>query len=337
MAPIVRLALTLWFLGSLMIVTLIVTRTRRFRRLLASAEPADAALEATVERMAARIGCSRLPRALVVDRQISPMIWSAFARPLLVLPSGLLTRLSSLQLDTIIAHELAHLKRGDHRVRWMELVAIVLFWWNPTTWWACRGIRLTEEECCDAIVTEALPDRVRDYASGLVESVRQLTTPDPWPLDMASPLRRTATIERRIATMFTSRNRQPLSTPIRALLVLTVVTALGLTPMLKAREAAAPQEEEFSGEPISMELKDADIGDVLSSFAQIAQLEILTEPSVKGTVTFKADEEPWDKLLDRILRENGFVYSIDDGRIIVRAAEGAALETSRRERDIDRR
>jgi len=335
MQPVVLVALSLWFPGSLLIAALIVVRTRRFRRILASGQPPHADLEARVERMADRIGCARLPRVLVVDRQISPMIWSAIAGPVLVLPRGLLDRLSPLQLDTIIAHELAHLKRGDHRVRWMELVAILLFWWNPTTWWACRGIRLSEEECCDVIVLRALPDRVRDYASGLVESVRQMTSPDPWPLDMASPLRRTAAIERRIASMFTPRNRQPLSTPIRATLILVAVIALGLTPLMKARAATPPQEEEISAQPISIDLQDADLGDVLATFAELAEIEILTEPSVKGKVSIKADGEPWDELLDRILRENGFVYSIDDGRIIVRAAGGGEMSPLTRDVSIE--
>lgn len=94
---------------------------------------------------------------------------------------------------------------------------------------------------------------------------------------------------------------------------------------MTAREGAPPQDSDFTGRPITLHLEDADLGDVLSTFAQVANIEILTEPSVKGSVSIKIEDKPWDEALDQLLRENGLVYSIDNGRIIVRTPEGSAL------------
>ena len=72
----------------------------------------------------------------------------------------------------LLLHELAHLKRRDHWVRWLELVVAGLYWWHPVVWWARRALREAEEQCCDAWVVWAMPDRSRTYASCLTGSRR---------------------------------------------------------------------------------------------------------------------------------------------------------------------
>src|SRR5262249_57436236 len=68
-------------------------------------------------------------------------------------------------------HELAHWRRRDHWVRWLELAALTLYWWCPLVWWAKEQLQQSEEECCDAWVVAALPGAARDYALALVETV----------------------------------------------------------------------------------------------------------------------------------------------------------------------
>ncbi|MCD4750005.1 MAG: TonB family protein [Thermoanaerobaculales bacterium] len=317
----------LWVLGSLTVLVVTLIRLRGFKRLIDRATPADPALDRRIEHIAETMGCSRRPRVVMTGAQVSPLVWSALGRPRLVLPRALVTRLSDGQLDTILAHELAHLKRGDDRVRWIELLALIVFWWNPTTWVASRFLRDAEEACCDAMVTQALPAKVEDYAQGLVHTIRHLTTPEPSPLVAASGLGRPALIERRIVTMFAKKNFLPLGLPARLLVILTTVVVLGLSPMLTAREAGAPSDQaisntEFSGDPITLHLKDADLDDVLSTFSVLTGLDILTEPSLKVKVSIAADRVPWDEVLHQVLTENGLTYSMDGNRLIVRPGEG---------------
>ncbi len=67
----------------------------------------------------------------------------------------------------------------------------------------------------------------------------------------------------------------------------------------------------FNGEPISLNLKDADIKDVLRTFAEITGLNIAVDPGVSGSVTVDFVDVPWDQALDLILRQNGLTYSLE--------------------------
>ena len=72
-------------------------------------------------------------------------------RPLVLLPASILTATPPEMLDAIIAHELAHIRRGDHWVAWLELAAGVVWWWNPLFWFTRKRLRESAEMACDAL------------------------------------------------------------------------------------------------------------------------------------------------------------------------------------------
>jgi beta-lactamase regulating signal transducer with metallopeptidase domain len=65
-------------------------------------------------------------------------------------------------------HELAHGKRRDHGVVWIELAAGVIWWWNPVFWHVRSRLREQAELSCDAWVISALPHGRRAYAESLL-------------------------------------------------------------------------------------------------------------------------------------------------------------------------
>src|SRR5258708_3127674 len=65
--------------------------------------------------------------------------------PRLLLPAELWRGLNETQRDTLLLHELAHLRRRDHLVRWLELLVVGLYWWHPAAWWAIASLRQAEE------------------------------------------------------------------------------------------------------------------------------------------------------------------------------------------------
>lgn len=164
-----------WLTGSLVIVVLTAVRLLRFVLALESARPASATLQGEAEVIAAKLGMTRAPPVMLVDASISPMIWGLFGRPCLILPSELWERLEGSQQAALLAHELAHCRRGDHLVRWLELIAGALFWWHPVMWLARYRLREAEEQCCDAWVVWALPELRRDYATAIVDTVEFLS------------------------------------------------------------------------------------------------------------------------------------------------------------------
>ena len=123
------------------------------------------------DMLARRLGLRSSPAVWFVPAFVSPMLWSLGGRPRLLLPKGLWDRLDIAGRDAILLHELAHWSRGDHLVRWIELLATCLYWWHPACWWAQRELREAEEQCCDAWVLWALPGVFKNYANALLEAV----------------------------------------------------------------------------------------------------------------------------------------------------------------------
>ena len=70
-------------------------------------------------------------------------------------------------------------------------------------------------------------------------------------------------------------------------------------------------EKVYTGEPISLNLKDADIKDVLRTFAQLTGLNIAVDPQVSGSVTVDFADVPWDQALEIILRQNNLGYVLE--------------------------
>jgi type IV pilus assembly protein PilQ len=67
----------------------------------------------------------------------------------------------------------------------------------------------------------------------------------------------------------------------------------------------------YTGEPISLDLKDADIRDVLLTFSRLARLNMVIDPDVKGSVTVRLEDVPWDQALEVILKVNGLGYVLE--------------------------
>jgi len=85
----------------------------------------------------------------------------------------------------------------------------------------------------------------------------------------------------------------------------------------------ATQEQQFTGEPITLTLKDADIADVLKTFSALTNLNIVLDPGVRGAVTVELHDVPWDQALDLILKINNLDYVLENN--VLRVAPTAKL------------
>ncbi|HEY2253210.1 MAG TPA: M56 family metallopeptidase [Planctomycetaceae bacterium] len=143
----------------------------KFSRRLALATPASEELQQQADELARSMGLAHRPPVMIVRDVISPMLWGVGRNTRLLFPVNLLARLDLAGRETLIAHELAHYRRGDHWVRAFELFVSGIYWWNPVLWWARREIEIAEEECCDAWVIEQFPASPRSYAEALLETI----------------------------------------------------------------------------------------------------------------------------------------------------------------------
>jgi type IV pilus assembly protein PilQ len=81
-------------------------------------------------------------------------------------------------------------------------------------------------------------------------------------------------------------------------------------PQLQPAPAAATAEQ-YTGEPISVDLRDVDLKDFFRLIHEISGLNVVLDPTVKGTVTLVLDEVPWDQALDIVMRNNGLTKELD--------------------------
>jgi bla regulator protein blaR1 len=232
-----------WLAGSSAVLLLSLRRIRRFQRLLKEARGGSWLEQDWVDEWAQRIGLRRGADLSWVPGAISPMIWFVGARPRLIVPQELWKRLDARQRSTLIVHELAHLRRGDHLVRWLELLVTALFWWHPLVWWMRVPMREAEEQCCDAWVVWALPDAVRAYAETLLDTLeflQQSVRPDPL---LASGLGKVPDLRRRLTMIMTGPSRRSPGLPgmLGLLLAAGIILPVGATWAQKADESKDPR------------------------------------------------------------------------------------------------
>lgn len=91
--------------------------------------------------------------------------------------------------------------------------------------------------------------------------------------------------------------------------------------------------EEYTGEMISLDFKDADVKDVLRFFSEISGLNIILDPEVAGNVTVRLTEVPWDQALDIILRNQGYGKALR-GNVLRIAPHAKLASEEKAERDL---
>jgi bla regulator protein BlaR1 len=106
-------------------------------------------------------------RAMSTPSRLEPGVFGVF-RPVLVLPEGISERLTPAQFESVLAHELCHVRRRDNLAAVVHMLVEALFWFHPFLWWI--GARLVEERerACDEEVLRTATDP-QDYAEGIVE------------------------------------------------------------------------------------------------------------------------------------------------------------------------
>lgn len=99
-------------------------------------------------------------------------------------------------------------------------------------------------------------------------------------------------------------------------------------------QAPAPRApQKFSGEPISVNLKDVDLHDFFRLIHEISGLNVVVDPSVKGTLTIVLDDVPWDQALDIVLRNNDLDKQLD-GNVLRIATKSTLRKEAEENRDL---
>lgn len=88
-------------------------------------------------------------------------------KPLILIPLGLLNGLSTVEVEAILAHELAHVKRRDYLVNLLQSAIEIVFFFNPAVLWVSQLIKTEREHCCDDLAIACVNDR-KNYVKALI-------------------------------------------------------------------------------------------------------------------------------------------------------------------------
>ncbi len=246
-----------WVVGSACVLAWTLVRIVRFhRRLRAASRVASSDLQQSAAEIAQRLGLRRAPTIFTVSARISPLVWWVGGRVRVLIPEDLVRALDARELRWILAHELAHVRRRDHLVRWLEWLTCVAFWWNPVAWWARRNLRINEEVCCDALVLASFEARAQSYAGALMSVVEYLALPALRPPAVASEITSGGLLERRLRMIVSMDRMKRRSGWIRAGVA---GLALAITPLGIA--AYAPADDD----PVADVLRDGVSSGALSA------------------------------------------------------------------------
>src|ERR1022692_449006 len=118
-----------------------------------------------IDRLTARARVSR-PVTLLESCLAEVPVIIGYVRPVILMPVGLLTGLPAAQVESILLHELAHIRRQDYLVNLLQTVVEGLVFYHPAVWWISGVIRAERENCCDDLVVATQGDAFA-YAAAL--------------------------------------------------------------------------------------------------------------------------------------------------------------------------
>ena len=162
--------LPVWSLGVLFFAARLIWGSRQVSMLRRRGEPADTAMLAVADRVAARLGLRRPVRVLMSTMAEGPGV-VGWLRPVILLPAATLAGLTPEQFEAVLAHEIAHILRYDYLVNLLQMLVEALLFYHPAVWWVSARIRHERELCCDDAAVRACGDAVC-YARALTSLER---------------------------------------------------------------------------------------------------------------------------------------------------------------------
>ncbi|MFY1830785.1 M56 family metallopeptidase [Myxococcus fulvus] len=137
----------------------------RLHQLARRALPAPREWQERLDALSGRLGLKRAVR-LLQSVEVDVPSTVGWLSPVVLLPVSTLSGLPARQLEMVLAHELAHIRRHDFAVNLAQVVVETLFFYHPAVRWMSNVIRVEREHCCDDVAVGASPNPV-SYARAL--------------------------------------------------------------------------------------------------------------------------------------------------------------------------
>jgi len=148
----INISFALYFAGVLLFTIRLLLASLRIHREIRMGSRVEQEFEMLLSTLLDRTGIGRKVKLMYSKSFVSPALFGLF-KPVIVVPTGLLTNLSFAEVEVILMHELFHLKRLDFLVNLVQHFLEIIFFFNPFVWLISSRIRIErEKECDDAVV-----------------------------------------------------------------------------------------------------------------------------------------------------------------------------------------
>jgi bla regulator protein BlaR1 len=215
------LLLVVWLIGSLVVLAVWLARWYRISAIAKNATPLDEGSEAAIVAQIQQADPALAKVGIVsTAATIEPGIFGVF-RPVLLWPASISGQLTEAHTESIVAHELCHVRRRDNLTATLHMFVESLFWFHPAVWWL--GNRLVEdrERACDEAVVESGREP-QVYAESILK-VCEFCVESPLP---CVPGVSGADLKRRIASIMSHRPARALSLGRKVLIGAVIILAI---------------------------------------------------------------------------------------------------------------
>ena len=181
--------------------------------------------------------------ALSTPSRLEPGVFGIF-RPVLLLPEGIAQHLTTPQFESVIAHELCHVRRRDNLAAAVHMLVEALFWFHPLVWWLQARLVEERERACDESVLLSAADP-QDYAESIVAVCRLYLKS---PVLCASGVTG-SNLRRRVEAIMLNQAADKLTLGRKALLAAAGIAAVAVPLSLGAFRIPSVRAQQFAGTP----------------------------------------------------------------------------------------
>lgn len=167
-APVLPMLVRVWFVGLVLMGLRLAGGLFAIQRLKRRASELPAGRWVTMIQCLATQMEVKEPISLMLSNDVDAPAVIGLLKSVIILPASAVTRLSVGQIEALVAHEIAHIRRYDYLVNLIQSLVETVLFYHPGIWWISSVMRLEREHCCDEMAIAAIGDRTV-YATALVE------------------------------------------------------------------------------------------------------------------------------------------------------------------------
>ena len=235
----------LWLVGVLVISILLIQRMSFVKGLVAQSEPANNRLLDVLNQCRWQVGIRRNIELRLSNNISAPAVCGLF-KPIILMPTSLVAKLSLDKLKAVLIHELAHIKRGDLWVNSMQTFLQIVYFYNPFVRLANAVVRRIREQAVDEMVLVALGAGAKSYSNTLIDIAEMAFWRTSLSLRLIGVVESKKALHRRIRHMLNRPIPKTARIGVYGLLGVMVMAAV-LLPMAAAAKDDKEQRSRFIG------------------------------------------------------------------------------------------